>query len=107
MNLFLTEDGVLKIGYYGLTTLSECYGIKIMNHDGFRRFAPEVSRRQYEVRSDLWYLGVALVEMMGVSPCVESKLSGISFFLDVSSYHMIKMKLNHQNWLISFIIALL
>ena len=62
MNLFLTEDGVLKMGYYGLTTLSECYGIKIMNHDGFRRFAPEVSRRQYEVMSDLWYLGVALVE---------------------------------------------
>ena len=79
MNLFLTEDGVLKMGYYGLTTLSECYGIKIMNHDGFRRFAPEVSRRQYEVMSDLWYLGVALVEMMGVSPCVESKLSGISY----------------------------
>ena len=80
MNLFLTEDGVVKLGYYGLTTLSECYGIKIMNHDGFRRFAPEVSRRQYEVMSDLWYLGVALVEMMGVSPCVESKLRGLPYY---------------------------
>ena len=80
MNLFLTEDGVLKMGYYGLTTQAECYSLKIMDCDGFRRFAPDASSRQYEVRSDLWYFGVALVEMMGVSPCVESKFSGLSFF---------------------------
>ena len=79
MNLFLTEDGVVKLGYYGLTTQTECYSLKIMKCDGLRSFAPEVSRKQYEVISDMWYLGVALVEMMGVSPCVESKLSGISY----------------------------
>ena len=28
MNLFLTEDGVLKLGYYGLITQAECYSIK-------------------------------------------------------------------------------
>ena len=27
MNLFLTEDGVLKLGYYGLTTQAECYSL--------------------------------------------------------------------------------
>ena len=80
MNLFLTEDGVLKLGYYGLTTLSECYSLEIMNCNGVRSFAPEVSRKQYEERSDLWYLCVALVEMMGVSPCVESKLRGLPYY---------------------------
>ena len=80
MNLFLTEDGVVKLGYYGLTTLSECYSLEIMKCDGFRRFAPEVTKGQYEVRSDLWYLGVALVEMMGVSPCVERRLSRLPCF---------------------------
>ena len=80
MNLFLTEDGMLKMGYYGLTTQLECYSLKIMDCNGVRSFAPEVSRKQYEVRSDLWYLGVALVEMMGVSPCVESKLRGLPYY---------------------------
>ena len=42
MNLFLTEDGVLKLGYYGLTTQAECYSIKETNCDGIRSFAPEV-----------------------------------------------------------------
>ena len=44
MNLFLTEDGVLKLGYYGLTTQAECYSIKEMDCDGIRSFAPEVFR---------------------------------------------------------------
>ena len=57
MNLFLTEDGVVKLGYYGLTTQTECYSLKIMKCDGLRSFAPEVSRKQYEVISDMWYLG--------------------------------------------------
>ncbi len=34
MNLFLTEDGVLKLGYYGLTTQAECYSIKETDCDG-------------------------------------------------------------------------
>ena len=68
MNLFLTEDGVLKLGYYGLTTQAECYSIKNWKCDGVRCFAPEVFRGEYEMKSDMWSLGIALIEMMGITP---------------------------------------
>ena len=68
MNLFLTEDGVLKLGAYGLTTQAECYGIEGMNCDGIRSFAPEVFRGEYEMKSDVWSLGTVLIEMMGIRP---------------------------------------
>ena len=68
MNLFLTKDGVLKLGYYGLTTQAECYSIKKMNCDGVRSFAPEVFRREYKKKSDVWSFGIALIEMMGMTP---------------------------------------
>ena len=70
MNLFLTEDGVLKLGYYGLTTQAECYSIKEMNCDGVRSFAPEVFKGEYEMKSDVWSLGTVLIEMMGITPYV-------------------------------------
>ena len=68
VNLFLTEDGVLKLGYYGLTTQAECYSIKKMDCDGLRSFAPEVFRGEYEMKSDVWSLGIALLELMGIRP---------------------------------------
>ena len=68
VNLFLTEDGVLKLGYYGLTTPTECYAIKKMECEGLRSFAPEVFRGEYEMKSDVWSLGIALLEMMGITP---------------------------------------
>ena len=68
MNLFLTEDGVLKLGYYGLTTQAECYSIKEMDCDGVRSFVPEVFRGEYEMKSDVWSLGIVLMEMMGIRP---------------------------------------
>ena len=68
VNLFLTEDGVLKLGYYGLTTQAECYSIKEMNCDGVRSFAPEVFKGEYEMKSDVWSFGIALVELMGITP---------------------------------------
>ena len=67
MNLFLTEDGVLKMGYCGLTTQEECYSIK-WYCEGVRSFAPEVFRGEYEMKSDVWSLGIALMEMMGIRP---------------------------------------
>ncbi len=70
VNLFLTEDGVLKLGYYGLTTQAECYSIKEMNCDGVRSFAPEVFKGEYEMKSDVWSLGTVLIEMMGITPYV-------------------------------------
>ena len=68
MNLFLTEDGVLKLGYYGLTTQAECYSIKGMNCDGVRSFASEVFKGEYKRKSDVWSFGIALIEMMGIRP---------------------------------------
>ena len=73
MNLFLTEDGVLKLGTYGLTTQTECYSIKETDCEGLRSFAPEVFRGEYEMKSDVWFLGTTLIEMMGITPYVESE----------------------------------
>ena len=67
MNLFLTEDGVLKLGYYELTTQAECYSIK-WDCYGVRSFAPEVFEGEYEMKSDVWSFGIALIEMMGIAP---------------------------------------
>ena len=69
MNLFLTEDGVLKLGYYGLFTQAECYDIKGTNCDGIRSFAPEVFKGEYEMKSDvcgLWVLFCFLYEFFGI-----------------------------------------
>ena len=71
MNLFLTEDGVLKLGYYGLTTQAECYSIKEMYCDGVRSFAPEVFEGEYGMKSDVWSLGIAMIGMLGITPYVE------------------------------------
>ena len=68
MNLFLTEDGVLKLGYYGLTTQADCYRIKEMKCDGVRSFAPEVFKGCYKMKSDMWSLGTTLLELMGIRP---------------------------------------
>ena len=68
MNLFLTEDGVLKLGTYGLTTQAECYSIRKTECEGIRSFAPEVFEGEYEMKSDVWSLGIALIEMMGITP---------------------------------------
>ena len=68
VNLFLTEDGVLKLGYYGLATQAECYNIKGMNCDGVRSFGPEVFEGEYGLENDVWSLGIALIEMMGIRP---------------------------------------
>ncbi|KAK8831503.1 hypothetical protein WA577_000588, partial [Blastocystis sp. JDR] len=71
VNLFLTEDGVLKLGYYGLTTQVDCYFIKEEDCDGVRSFAPEVFDVDYEMKSDVWSFGVTLIEMMGMTPYVK------------------------------------
>ena len=71
VNLFLTEDGVLKLGYYGLTTQTECYAIRKTDCYGIRSFAPEVFEGGYEMKSDVWSFGTALIELMGITPYQE------------------------------------
>ena len=86
MNLFLTEDGVLKLGYYGLTTQAECYAIKGMDWDGIRSFAPEVFRREYKKKSDVWSFGISLIEMMGMTSydgCDKNDLPTVRRILDL------------------------
>ena len=73
MNLFLTKDGVLKLGYYGLTTQAECYSIRKTDCEGVRSFGPEVFKGKYEMKSDLWSLGIVLVELMGITAFFESE----------------------------------
>ena len=68
VNLFLTEDGVLKLGYYGLITQAECYSSKKKDCYGIRSFAPEVFEGGYEMKSDVWSLGITMIEMMGITP---------------------------------------
>ena len=71
VNLFLTEEGVLKLGTYGLTTQAECYSLKIVHCNRFLRFAPEVFEGEYEMKSDVWSFGITLIEMMGITPYYE------------------------------------
>ena len=71
VNLFLTEDGMLKLGYYGITTQAECYSIRKTDCDGVCSFAPEVFEGEYEMKSDVWSLGIALIELMGITPYVK------------------------------------
>ena len=86
VNLFLTEDGVLKLGYYGLTTQAECFPIMGMGWDGIRSFAPEVFRREYKKKSDVWSFGISLIEMMGMTPydgCGKNDLPTVRRILDL------------------------
>ena len=86
VNLFLTEDGVLKLGYYGLITQLECYSIKKLKCNGLRSFAYEVFRGNYEIRSDVWSFGVALIEMMGMTSydgCDKNNLPTVRRVLDL------------------------
>ena len=83
MNLFLTEEDVVKLGYYGLTTQAECYSIKKKDCDGVRSFAPEVFRGEYEAKCDLWSFGITMIEMMGLTPYVENKKSNLPIMDDL------------------------
>ena len=83
VNLFLTERGVLKLGYYGLTTQAECYYIKEPDCDEVRSFAPEVFKGRYGIQSDVWSLGIVLIEMMGITPYAGDDFDYIPTLSDV------------------------
>ena len=64
-NLFLTVDGVLKLGYYGLKTQAECCSVKKTDCDEARSCDSEEDEA-----SDEWSLGTVLVSMIGIIPRV-------------------------------------
>ena len=67
-NLFLSEPGVVKLGYYGLTT-EECYSKEKMRVERVGYCAPEVFEGKCDMKSDAWSLGVLLFKAMtGVFP---------------------------------------
>ena len=63
-NLFITENGVLKFGYYGLVTQAENYSKKKMECDENHSFAPEVLEGEYDMKSDVWSFGKLLIDTM-------------------------------------------
>ena len=67
-NLFMTEDGVLKLGYFGFVTQAEYYSKKKTEWIGIRSFAPEVFEGEYVMKSDLWSFGIVLIELLGITP---------------------------------------
>ena len=67
--LFLSKPGVVKLGYYGLTTEEECYSKEKMRVERIDYCAPEVFESGYDVKSDVWSLGVLLFKALtGVFP---------------------------------------
>ena len=82
MNLFLTEDGVLKLGYYGLTTLSWDYSLKKKECDRRHSFAPDIFKGWHEMENDVCSLGIALIEMMGIRPSYRYKYNRLSTMND-------------------------
>ena len=71
MNLFLSESGTVKLGCYGLTTQAEYYSEEKAKCEGIRSFAPEVFEGKYELKSDVWSLGLALMRLARVEPLPE------------------------------------
>ena len=65
MNLFLTEDGMLKLGAYGLTTQAECYSIK-RDCIGVHILDLEV----YERKSAVWSFETAFIEVTDMNSCI-------------------------------------
>ena len=61
-NLFLSEPGVVKLGYYGLLS-EECYSRDKMKVDGIGYCAPEALKGKYGMKSDVWSLGASILAL--------------------------------------------
>lgn len=63
-NLLIAELGVIKLGDFGLTTpLEHSCSQRDTDHPASRYMAPEVREGKPELKSDVWSLGISLVEM--------------------------------------------
>ena len=100
MNLFLTDDGVLKLGYYGLVSQSECFSIKNWDCDGVRSFAPEVLKRVFKLKSDVWSFGISLIEMMGMTPYYECETNHLPAVYNRNALPFHKSEINSADLIV-------
>ena len=82
MNLFLTEEGVLKLGTYGLTTQAECYSIK-RDCNGIRILDLEVHER----KSAVWSFETALIEVTDITSCIGHEMTAYPHWMSLLSSH--------------------
>ena len=78
-NLLIAESGVIKLGDFGLTTpLEHCCSLRDTDHVASRYMAPEVREGKAELKSDVWSLGVTMVELAeGKQPYSNKTTMGI------------------------------
>ena len=64
-NIFLTQNGMIKLGDFGIAKCLECTWQKAMTIVGTPYYlSPEiVQNKPYSFKSDIWSLGVLLYEM--------------------------------------------
>ena len=63
-NLFISENGVIKLGDFGLAVqLNHSYSRRNTNCGTSWYMAPEVYDGNTELKSDVWSLGISLLEL--------------------------------------------
>lgn len=78
-NLLIAESGVIKLGDFGLTTpLEHSCSLRDTGHVASRYMAPEVREGKAELKSDVWSLGVTMVELAeGKNPFSNKSAMGV------------------------------
>jgi NIMA (never in mitosis gene a)-related kinase len=83
-NIFLTENGMIKLGDFGIAKCLECTWQKAMTIVGTPYYlSPEiVNNKPYSFKSDIWSLGVLLYE-----------ISALKMPFDATSLPMLSLKI--------------
>ena len=63
MNLFLSESGVVKLGCFGLFAQLDCFSKKKWHCEGLQSFSYDAFHDYYDEKSDVWSLGISLIEL--------------------------------------------
>ena len=88
-NIFLTENGIIKLGDFGIAKCLECTWEKAMTVVGTPYYlSPEiVNNKPYSFKSDIWSLGVLLYE-----------LTALKMPFDATSLPMLSLKIIRGNY---------
>jgi NIMA (never in mitosis gene a)-related kinase 1/4/5 len=89
-NIFLTENGIIKLGDFGIAKCLECTWEKAMTVVGTPYYlSPEiVNNKPYSFKSDIWSLGVLLYEM-----------TALRMPFDATSLPMLSLKIIKGNYI--------